>query len=461
MANAALRAAGRVREWVGEPGSRETFAAFAVFSVLLLGLGAIVGQLAFRDLSRIVWAHRIRLEQDEARYLADAVAAIGRDRDRIDFFRVRRRKAVLESVIAERIAVRPFVSHVEVLDRFGGPIVRVARASPAGGAGMIAPPDVGEEIQTVTVQLRRGRFPEGEVRIGIAEGVMQRHLSDLRRSLQIKLAIAAGLALAIVVAGLAFVIYLLRKNRRLEREQQAANRRAQVAMLGSGLAHEIRNPLNAMNLNLQMLDEELSGMPGFDRNEHGDLLDSIQSEIKRLERLVNNFLLYSRPAVPNFEPHDLNRLLEAVARFLQPDFRHNDVELSLDLEPMLPSVELDEPQFKQAVMNLLVNARQVLHPGGRVHLRSRVGPDGGAVVEVADDGPGIPDETRDMIFEVFYSNRGGGTGLGLPIARQIVEKHGGRIELETEVGNGTTFRIRLPRRHPEGETGKGREEEGP
>ena len=95
-------------------------------------------------------------------------------------------------------------------------------------------------------------------------------------------------------------------------------------MLGSGLAHEIRNPLNAMNLNLQMLDEELSTMPGFDRKEHGDLLDSIQSEIKRLERLVNNFLLYSRPAVLHFEPHDINRLLEAVARFLQPDFRHNE-----------------------------------------------------------------------------------------------------------------------------------------
>jgi signal transduction histidine kinase len=98
-------------------------------------------------------------------------------------------------------------------------------------------------------------------------------------------------------------------------------------------------------------------------------------------------------------------------------------------------------------MNLLVNARQVLKEGGRVTVRTRAGSKGDVVLEVQDDGPGIPPESRERIFEVFYSRRGGGTGLGLPIARQIVERHRGSIEVLSTEGAGATFRIRLPRHH--------------
>ena len=110
-------------------------------------------------------------------------------------------------------------------------------------------------------------------------------------------------------------------------------------------------------------------------------------------------------------------------------------------------VEIDETQFKQALLNLLVNARQVLKDGGTVTIRTRAGSRGEVVLEVEDDEPGIPEEMRERIFEVFYSSRGGGTGLGLPIARQIVERHGGAIELHSEEGQGTRFTIRLPRHH--------------
>jgi signal transduction histidine kinase len=98
-------------------------------------------------------------------------------------------------------------------------------------------------------------------------------------------------------------------------------------------------------------------------------------------------------------------------------------------------------------MNLLVNARQVLDAEGTVRVRTRAASNGEAVLQVEDDGPGIPEASQERIFEVFYSSRGGGTGLGLPIARQIVERHGGHIELESTVGVGTKFTIRLPRRH--------------
>jgi signal transduction histidine kinase len=146
----------------------------------------------------------------------------------------------------------------------------------------------------------------------------------------------------------------------------------------------------------------------------------------------------------------MNQVLQDVAMFLQADFRQRGVELRTDLEPLLPTVDLDETQFKQAVINLLVNARQVVRENGEVRLISRAGSGGEVVVEVQDNGPGVPEADREKIFEVFFSSRGGGTGLGLPIARQIVERHGGTIGLNTVEGEGTTFWIRLPRRHAGG-----------
>jgi signal transduction histidine kinase len=243
---------------------------------------------------------------------------------------------------------------------------------------------------------------------------------------------------------------LLRRTRLLEAQAQMDDRLAYVGALAAGLAHEIRNPLNAMNMNLQMLEEELLGLQGVEREELADLLDSTKSEIKRLERLVNNFLAYARPSRPRFESTDLNAVVREVLRFLDLDFRQGGIELKTDLEPLLPDVELDETQFKQALMNLLVNARQVLKHDGRIMVRTRAGSRGDVIVEVEDDGPGIAPDIRERIFEVFYSSRGGGTGLGLPIARQIVERHGGVIELDSEEGRGTRFSIHLPRHHTRG-----------
>jgi len=285
------------------------------------------------------------------------------------------------------------------------------------------------------------------VRLGVSSQPILDELAEVQSTLRIKVVIAAALALAVLVAGFFYVLHLVRKNRKLEQARQSAARASYVGLLASGLAHEIRNPLNAMNMNVQMLEEELQGLPGIEDEEFGDLLDSTKSEIKRLERLVNNFLAYARPAKPRFEAMDMNVVVREVLRFLELDFRQSKVELKTDLEPLLPDVEIDETQFKQALMNLLVNARQVLTSGGNVSIATRAGSRGDVVLEIEDDGPGIPEEIRERIFEVFYSSRGGGTGLGLPIARQIIEKHGGTIELDSEEGRGTRYTIHLPRHH--------------
>lgn len=431
------------------PGGWETVRAFLLFGVLLAALGAVAFQVAFRDLSRLVQVHRMNLGHEEAEVVAEIVRSIGRDaRGGLDYSRVRRGAELLDKLLRERLDESSLVRFVEIRDRFGAPVLFTARDTVA--RSLAAAPPAGAEsasgVQLVVHPLKRGVQTEGEIRLGISEHAIAREVEDLRRGLRIKVAIASLLAVGILGTGLFYVLHLIRKNRRLEESKLAAERSAYKGLLASGLAHEIRNPLNAMKMNLQMLEEELSGVPQFEGNDLVELLASTQSEIKRLENLVNNFLLYARPSPPTFDECDLNDVLRETATFLTADFRRSGVDLVLDLEPLLPSAAIDVGKIKQALMNILVNARQVLRAGGRVVLRSRPSGAGEVLVEIADDGPGMSPETAERIFDPFFSQRAGGTGLGLAIAKLMVEQHRGAIELDTEPGRGTTFRIRLPRR---------------
>lgn len=439
------------RATFAEPARHEGLRAFGIFSVLLIALVAIGGDLVFRDLGLGVLRERLDLGRSAAEEIAAEVVRMGRVGDVIDYDRLRDHRGHLRRLIESRIDGSMFIRHVEVRDRFDVRLILVLqkgiRQSLAARGRL---PDDWPELREGTIRvplLQGGPRPEGNVQLGISERALEGELQQLRRSLWVKIVVAGALALGVLLVGLFYVFHLIHKNRLLEQARQSASRASYVGLLASGLAHEIRNPLNAMSMNLQMLEEDMHDTSEDSATEQVELLESTKSEIKRLVRLVNNFLTYARPAQPRFESKDLNAVVREVTRLLEADFGQSGVELKEDLEPLLPQVETDDTQLKQALINLLVNARQVLKEGGRVTVRTRAGSRGEAVLEVEDDGPGIPKEARDRIFEVFYSSRGGGTGLGLPIARQIVERHGGTIELESEVGRGTVFRIRMPRRH--------------
>lgn len=376
----------------------------------------------------------------EAEHVADIVAALGRGPTGIDFYQVQQKRALLLSVLRERLADRPELTSVEIRDHFNIPIAFVR--SPLADATVASLP--------VQVTMVVAGVPQGEVRVGISSQAIERDIELLRRSLRIKVASVAAVGVILLALGLLYVLRLSRKNRALERARLSTERAAYRGHVGSGLAHEIRNPLNSMNMNLQMLEEELLGMPGLKDGEHVEMLRSMQGEIKRIKNLIDNFLQYSRPATPHFEVKSLNDALADTARFLQADFRQSGVDLTLDLEPLLPSVEFDEGQIRQALLNILGNARHVVPSGGQVRVASRAGSGGEVIVEISDNGPGIAPDMLDRIFEPFFSKRAGGTGLGLAIARQMVENHNGRIEVESQLGRGTTFRIRLPRRYHAG-----------
>jgi signal transduction histidine kinase len=423
--------------FLSPPGGLETVRAFSIFAVLLAVLIWAAHAVAFDDMSQLARTTRMHHASEEARRVAEAVTSLGRGPAGMDFYRLRKDRVELERFLSERLADRPDLRFVEVVDRFGVKLATVpANANPTE-AGTL----------TARVGLMVGGAPQGEVRVGVATEAVDKDIELLRRWLRIKVALVAALGVGLLAVALGYSFWLIKKNRALEHARQSSERRAYRVNLGSGLAHEIRNPLNSITINLQMLEEDLQGVPGLAGGEDIEMLRSMQGEIKRIKNLIDAFLEYSRPASPQFEVKDLNEVMNATAKFLQADFRQSGIELILDLEPLLPSVAIDEGQLRQALLNILGNARHVTPAGGRVSLSTRAGMGGEVVIEVADTGPGIPRDTLDKIFEPFFSRRAGGTGLGLAIARQMVDNHNGRIEVESQLGQGTTFRIRLPRRH--------------
>jgi signal transduction histidine kinase len=231
-----------------------------------------------------------------------------------------------------------------------------------------------------------------------------------------------------------------------QRMLQQATRLSTVGTLAAELAHEIRNPLVAVQTFLQILPERLD-----DPEVTVDLRGVALTELQRVARLLNELLGMARASVATFAATDLEILVEQVVRFLQVSARKKDVVLERVGAP-LPIGAADASRLKQALVNLVLNAIQASPAGKTVTVATRTDVDatGRAIVEVAirDEGPGIPEEERETIFHPFVTTKDNGTGLGLPVTRQIVADHGGTILVEGAVGHGASFVIRLPLKPP-------------
>ncbi len=232
----------------------------------------------------------------------------------------------------------------------------------------------------------------------------------------------------------------------LSRAQNLAlsnERLAAIGKMAAHVTHEIRNPLSAMGLNIEMLEEELGQSDGAQRSEVKNLLTAIQREVQRLEHLSEEYLRVARLPQPRMEAEDVAAVVSEVVVFARPEIELAGCTVGLTVDPSLPSALFDEAQLRQALLNLLRNAREAMPGGGRIDVR--VAAEGmSVVIDVADRGGGIPEPIRARVFDPFFSTKGEGTGLGLAITRHIVESHGGSVTCEPRDGGGTRFRIALP-----------------
>ena len=231
-------------------------------------------------------------------------------------------------------------------------------------------------------------------------------------------------------------------NEQQERKRlQAEN--TELATLAGGLAHEIRNPLSTIGMNLELLAEELENDDSQKARRMIRRIGNLQGECRNLEEILNAFLQFARAGELHLSDGNLNIIVSDYIDFLEPQANSMEVELRPHLDSDLPIVMLDKSLMRQALVNLCRNAIEAMPDGGSIDLLTRTR-DGDVVLEVIDTGKGMDEKTRSQMFQAFFSTRSGGSGLGLATVRRIVEAHHGRISCESEVGKGTRFTITLP-----------------
>jgi signal transduction histidine kinase len=228
---------------------------------------------------------------------------------------------------------------------------------------------------------------------------------------------------------------------RIGNQLQVSERLAALGRVTAGVAHEVKNPLNSMRLWLEVLKANMPTDP-----EPQQAVKMLDSEIDRLDRAVKTFLNFTKPVEMKLEETDVRPVLQDVIDAARPSILRAGAELRVDLPSEFPSLLIDQQLIHQAVLNLLLNASEFTPRGGRITLALRRSGES-AIISVADSGKGISLEDQKKIFQLFFTTRPGGSGIGLANTFRFVQLHNGQIEFESEVGRGTTFRVELPLAH--------------
>ncbi len=222
-----------------------------------------------------------------------------------------------------------------------------------------------------------------------------------------------------------------------------AERMATVGRLSLKVAHEVRNPISAIELNAELLGDIVRERPGSEMEEAGSLVDAIRDQVAALDALTEEYLAFARFPRPQFEEDSVNDMVAAVVDFVRPLAARQGIRVTVTTDPAVPPMEIDRTLLRQAVLNLIKNGLEALSKGGTLTVTTRR-LDDTVEVAVSDTGPGIPPEVGRRLFEQFFTTKPQGTGLGLSISRQIVEEHGGQIKWTSTPGAGTTFTVSLP-----------------
>jgi signal transduction histidine kinase len=326
---------------------------------------------------------------------------------------------------AESVFYLLFFPLVAVNAYYFGPVVGLAAALMAGmlyaGAAALVPPSPGWTavvIVSVLAGLPAVALGQVAVRERRARGEVERLNAELTGTLS--------------------------RLQAAQDELLVAERMATVGRLSLKVAHEVRNPISAIELNAEMLQDIVGARSGPDMDEAGGLVTAIRDQVNTLDALTEEYLAFARFPKPHFEEESVNVLVKELAEFVRPVATRQGLTIHVDMDPAVPVIELDRGLLRQAVHNLVKNGMEALSRGGELTLATRTAA-GAIEILVSDTGAGIPRDLAGRLFEPFFTTKPQGTGLGLSIARQITEEHGGELRwADGPGGRGATFVIRLP-----------------
>jgi two-component system, sporulation sensor kinase E len=243
--------------------------------------------------------------------------------------------------------------------------------------------------------------------------------------------------------GHAIILRDITESRRSEQQTIESERLNALTLLAAGVAHEIGNPLNSLNIHLQLIEREAGKL---DRAKRAKLQESVavaRGEVNRLDSIISQFLRAIRPTRPQLRSENVNAIVEEAVRFFAPEIKDRDIVVEQELRSDLPLLELDRDQMKQAFYNVIKNSFEAMKRRGILRIRTDMD-DSHVIVRFTDSGGGISPENLSRVFEPYFTTKASGTGLGLLIVRRIVREHGGELSIESSEGKGLTLTIRLP-----------------
>lgn len=246
-----------------------------------------------------------------------------------------------------------------------------------------------------------------------------------------------------LVTGMAVILRDITETRQRTETAIESEKLSALTLLAAGVAHEIGNPLNSLNIHLQLMERELKNLPAENAARLREDIRVAREEITRLDRIINQFLRAIRPTAPDLQRAPINEIVVESLALMERELKNRDILVEMELANDLPRCLVDRAQLKQAFYNLIKNALQAMRAGGILRICTEAN-ESDVVISFIDTGHGISAEQIGRVFEPYYTTKPNGSGLGLMIVQRIVREHGGTIDVESDTARGTTVRLKLP-----------------
>ena len=243
--------------------------------------------------------------------------------------------------------------------------------------------------------------------------------------------------------GAIIIVDDITQEKRAQEEKVSGEKFATLSQLSAGVAHEVGNPLNALQIHLELLKKEIRKLSPKSREKLIDFVKVIREEIDRLDKIVSQFLEASRPSFLKLEEVGVENIMKELITFLSPEFRKNKIEIKEDYSSCIPAILLDRNQIRQAFLNIFKNSIEAMPKGGNIYISTSLKGDR-VEIGIKDEGIGIPEDKLYRIFEPYFTTKDRGSGLGLMITYRIIKAHGGEIKVKSKVREGTEITVIIP-----------------